>query len=118
MAAPNLLTVTAITGRTAYASLSTITGNVVLNASGSNSVYKINEISICNYSGSSISANVVVNRTGGPYYLAGTINVPANSTLVVLAKDTTIYLEEDDTIQANFSANNSAHISASYELMS
>ena len=118
MAAPNLLTVTSITGKTAYLPLTTVTGNVILNVAGSNSVYKVNEISICNYTSTAISANVVVNRAGGPYYLAGTINVPGNSTLVVLAKDTTIYLEEDDTIQANCSANSAAHIAASYELMS
>lgn len=118
MAAPNLLTVTSITGKTAYLGLSTVTGNVLLNAAASNTVYKINDISICNYSGSAVSANVIINRAGGPYYIAGTISVPAYSTLVVLAKDTTIYLEEGDTIQANCSANTSTHIVASYELMS
>lgn len=117
MAAPNLLTVANITGRTNYLALTTVTGNVILNAAASNSVYKINEISICNYGASAISANVVVNRTGGPFFLAGTMTVPPYSTLVVLAKDTTFYLEEGDTIQANCSANNTAHISASYELM-
>ncbi len=117
MAAPNLLGTTSVTGKTAYAALTTVTGNIVTNDSSSNTVDKINDIIICNYSSSAITANVMVNRSSTAYLLAGNISVPGYSTLVVLGKDTSIYLEEGDVLQANASANTTAHISAAYELM-
>jgi len=45
------------------------------------------------------------------------MSVPANSALMVIAKDTVIYMEEGDFLQANASAS-SAHLTASYEIIS
>ena len=70
-----------------------------------------------NYSGTIASANVVVNRGATVYYVGGTVAIPANSTLVLLAKDTSLYLEEGDVLQANVSANTSISMSAGYELI-
>lgn len=118
MAAPNLLTSTTVTGKTALATLSTVTANVITNGSSSNSVSKLNNIVLSNYSSSAVTANVMVNRSASVYYVGGTIAIPANSTLVLLGKDTSLYLEEGDVLQANVSANTSVSMSASYELMS
>jgi hypothetical protein len=52
------------------------------------------------------------------YYLGGNVSIPANSVLTLLAKDTSIYLEEGDVIQANVTANSAVTITASYELIS
>jgi len=117
MAAPNTLSLTNITLKTSLAVLSTVTSNIITNSSSSNTVDKVNDIIICNYSGSTITANVLINRSSVAYYVAGNISVPANSTLVVLGKDTAVYLEEGDVLQANVSANTSAHITAAYELI-
>lgn len=118
MAAPNLLGSYSVTGKTAYATLTTAMGNVIVNNTLSNTVAKVENVILANYSGSSVSANVVVNRSSTIYYLGGRITVPANSTLVLLGKDTSIYLEEGDYLQANVSANVSVNISAGYELIS
>jgi hypothetical protein len=117
MAAPNTLNLTTVTLKTSFAALTTVTGNIITNSTSSNTVDKINDVIVCNYSGSAITANVMVNRSSTAYYLAGNISVPAYSTLVVLGKDTAIYLEEGDVLQANVSANSAAHISAAYELI-
>ena len=117
MAAPNTLSLTSITLKTSLAALSTVTSNIITNSSSSNTVDKLNDVIICNYTGTNITANVMINRSTTAYYLAGNITVPANSTLVVLGKDTAVYLEEGDVLQANVSANSSAHISAAYELI-
>lgn len=117
MAAPNLLGTTTVTGKTALATLSTVTANIVTNSSSSGTVDKINTIMLSNYTSNSLTANVMVNRSS-MYYIAGSVSVPGNSTLAVLGKDTSIYLEEGDVLQANTSANNSMAISVSYELMS
>ena len=118
MAAPNLLASLSVTGKTAYAALTTVMSNVIVNSTSSNTAAKIENVILANYSGSSVSANVVVNRSSVIYYLGGTVTVPANSTLVLLGKDTSIYLEEGDYLLANTSANTSITISAGYELIS
>lgn len=116
MAAPNLLSTTTVTGKTSLVSLLTDTGNVITVAS--NTVVKLNSIILTNSTTGSQTANVTILRSSTSYYLAGTLVIPANSTLVLLGKDTATYLEENDVLQANASANASLTITASYELLS
>lgn len=118
MAAPNLLGTTAVTGKTALATLSTVTGNVLVNLADSSTVGKINTVMLSNYTNATVTANVSINRSSVNYTLAGNIGVPAFSTLALVGKDTPIYLEEGDTVQANVSANSSISMTVSYELMS
>jgi hypothetical protein len=117
MAAPNLLTSATVTGKTALLQLTTATGNVITNSSSSNTVVKLNDIVLSNYTASVVSANVMINRSATTYYIGGTVSIPSNSTLVLLGKDTSLYLEEGDVLQANVSANSSVSMSASYELI-
>ena len=117
MTAPNLLATTTVTGKTALTTLSTVMSNVITNTSSSGTVDKLNSIVLSNFSSSAVTANVVVNRSATGYYVGGNISIPANSTLVLLGKDTSLYLEEGDVLQANVSANSSVSMSASYELM-
>jgi hypothetical protein len=108
MAAPNIVNISTLTGKTTYVNLTTTGSTSVLsNASGSNRVYKINSLFVSNtdtanavnitvnyYDSSSVSAAT----TSGS--LAGTITVPAKSNLVILDKTTALYLEENDAIGA------------------
>ena len=105
-------------GNTTLATLATSTANVVTNSSGSNSVVKLNTVILSNYSGSAVTANVMMNRSSTIYYIGGTVSIPANSTLVLLAKDTTTYMIEGDVLQANASAGTSVSILCSYETLS
>jgi len=81
-------------------------------------VSKLNDIILTNYTGSNVTSNVLINRSSTTYYIGGNISVPPYSTLVLLGKDSSLYLEEGDVIQANVSANASVSMAASYELMS
>jgi dihydrodipicolinate reductase len=117
MAAPNIVNVTTIYGRTALAAVTTTLANIVTNDAGSGTVVKLNDVMVSNFSSAAITTNVVVGRGSSLYYLAGTMSVPANSALMVIAKDTVIYMEEGDYLQANASST-SAHITASYEIIS
>ena len=117
MAAPNLLTSTTVTGKTALSQLTTVTANVITNSSASGNVAKLNDVMLSNYTAGVVSANVMINRSATIYYVGGTVSIPANSTLVLLGKDTSLYLEEGDVLQANVSANTSVSMSASYELI-
>ena len=55
---------------------------------------------------------------GTAYAIASTVSVPADSTLVVLDKNTALYLEEDKSIGAVASAANDLVVVASYEEIS
>ena len=81
MSAPNLLASTTVTGKTALALLTTATANVLTNSSGSNTVVKVENIILSNYTAVVASANVIVNRSATSYYLGGSVSIPANSTL-------------------------------------
>ena len=116
MAAPNIVNLTTMTGKTAVAALTTSTANVI--TSGANTVGKLNNVIVSNYTSTSITANVMINRSSAIYYLGGNVVIPGNSSLVLLAKDTALYLEEGDVLQANANVTTSGTLIASYEIIS
>ena len=117
MAAPNLVNVSSILGKTMGANLGTTVTSDVLTCP-SNKVLKINSIIVSNIDGTN-SANVSVyfydDSATARYSIATTVAVPADSTLVVLGKDSPIYLEESDQIEAGASATNDLAMVISYE---
>jgi hypothetical protein len=116
MAAPNIVNVTSIYGRTTHVNLTTSSQSIVSNSASSNKVFKINTIIVANVDGSA-AADVTVNynNAGTTFAIASTVSVPADSTLVVLDKASAIYLEENDSIAALASANGDLVIHISYE---
>tara|TARA_B100000287_G_scaffold307863_1_gene291016 strand:+ start:632 stop:1000 length:369 start_codon:yes stop_codon:yes gene_type:complete len=117
MAAPNLVNVTTITGKTTGAALDTTTTTSLLaNGSSSGKVYKVNSIIVANVDGTN-SADVTVSWYNGSAdrHLAKTVAVPADTTLIVLGKNSPIYLEENHSIRGGASANSDLEIVISYE---
>ena len=117
MAAPNLVNVTSIYGKTLGAALNTNVNNAILaNAGGSNKLLKINSIIVANIDGTN-NCDVSVEFYNGStaYRLASTVMVPADSTLIVLGKDAPIYLEEGHSIRGGASAASDLEIIISYE---
>ncbi|NBQ98055.1 MAG: hypothetical protein EBU12_07525 [Microbacteriaceae bacterium] len=120
MAAPNIVAVTTITGKTIGAAVTTSLTAVLTNSSSSNKVFKINSIVAANIDGvnnADLTVSIYKNATTD-YYLASTISVPADTTLVVSSKDSSFYLEENDSIRALANANGDIHIIISYEEIS
>lgn len=131
MAAPNIVNVTTIYGKTTYYTPSGTTAVVLLtNASGSGKVLKINQIVAANVNGSSaVNATVSIYTNGGvaqgsapsggtAYPIASTIAVPALASLIVADKTTAIYLEEDRCISVTSGTASGITYSISYEEMS
>lgn len=119
MAAPNIVNVTTITGKTSVANVSTTAADIVTNSAASSKVFKINSLVISNINGSTgadITASVY--RSSIEYKVAHTITVPADAALVVISKDTVIYLEEGDSIRLTASANSYLQAVCSYEEIS
>ena len=124
MAAPNIVNVTTITGKSAVVSLTTTSATaVVSNAASSGKVFKINSLVVSNVDGAN-AADITVSYyseddTGGTATeIVSTISVPADATLVVIDKNTSIYLEEDRSIGATAGAANDLKVLVSYEEIS
>lgn len=119
MAAPNIVNVTTIRGNTAVQNVSTVATNIVANPAASNKVFKINTLLISNIDGvnsADITAEMV--RGGAGYDIVFTVAVPADASLVAISKDTSIYLEEGDSIRLTASANGDLQAICSYEEIS
>ena len=122
MAAPNLVNVTSITGKIDGHALTT---DAIDNANSSvitaaaDKLVKINSIIVANVDGTdSVDIDVAVNLSGDArFYLAKTVALPADSTLVVIGKDSPIYLEEGDELEARASAASDAELVVSYEIL-
>ena len=117
MAAPNIVNVTSIYGRTMGAALGTSANTGILTCA-SDKVLKINSIIVANVDGtnaSTVTVHFYDNSASARYNLAHTVTVPADSTLVVLGKDSPIYLEESDQIEAEAGEASDLEMIISYE---
>jgi hypothetical protein len=120
MAAPNIVNVATITGKTIGVAVGATATTIVTNASASGKVFKINTLTIANVDGTnSADITVEVLKNGATAYkVTNTVTVPADATLVAIAKDTSIYLEENDTLRATASAAGDLEAVCSYEEIS
>ena len=117
MAAPNVVNVSSILGKTVGAALGTTVTTNILTCSA-DKVLKINSILVANVDGSNAADATVSfydSSSTTDFRLAKQITVPAKSTLAVLGKDTPIYLEESDEIRAGANAAGDLEIIISYE---
>ena len=124
MAAPNIVNVATITGKTATVALSSTSATVlVTNAASSNKVFKINMIQVANVDGTNacdvtVDVHSADDGAGTAFSLVSTVSVPADASLVVLDKSTAVYLEEDMSITATAGTANDIAIVVSYEEIS
>ena len=128
MAAPNIVNVTTIYGKTTYLTPSGTSAVVLLpNAAASGKVLKINQIVAANVNGSaavnttvSLYSNGAVAQGSAPsggtaYPIVSTVSVPALASLIVTDKTTAIYLEEGTSISVTSGTASGITYSISYE---
>jgi hypothetical protein len=131
MAAPNIVNVTTIYGKTTYYTPGGTSAVVLLpNAAASGKVLKINQIVAANVNGSaavdttvSLYSNGAVAQGSAPaggtaYPIVSTISVPADASLIVTDKTTAIYLEEGTSISVTSGTASGITYSISYEEIS
>ena len=124
MAAPNIVNVTTITGKTTYVTPGTTSATTLLsNAASSNKVFKINQIVAANVNGTSAAdTTVTINSAaaggGTAYPIVSTVSVPADASLIVADKTTAIYLEEDKSIVVTSGTASAIAYTISYEEIS
>lgn len=124
MAAPNIVGVTSILGKTAVVDLTTTSATAVIsNAASSGKVFKVNSLYVSNVDGVN-PANITIgiysedDIGGTATEIVKTVAVPADATVVVIDKNSSIYLEEDKSIGATASAANDLKVVCSYEEIS
>lgn len=99
MANPNIVNVTDIRGKTSVLSVTTSASSIVTNSNSSNKIFKINSLVISNVDEDNHEITVDVFRSSTARRIAYQIVVPANASLVVISKDSGIYLEEGDDLR-------------------
>ena len=120
MTAPNIAGLSTVTGKVVGLALTTSAADLVANAASSNKVFKINSLIISNVDGTNTaSCEVILQKSGSnDFHLVKNIDVPAETTLIVVSKETQIYLEENDKIRASASAASDLQAICSYEEIS
>ena len=115
MANPNVVAVSSIYANTAV-DADVAASAVSLLTCGSNKLQKINSLVIANIDGTNAATiDVWVTRSSADYYIAKTISVPADATLVVIDKNMGLYLIESDVLKIQASAAGDLSATCSYE---
>ena len=127
MANPNIVAVATIKGESVGFNMAASVTTTLLTVSA-DVVLKVNRIQCANVDGTNAanldllvtkanftSAGVTNFDTSGSFYLAKTISVPADATLVVL--DTPIYLMEGDILKGGTAATGDLDLIVSYEVI-
>lgn len=124
MAAPNIVNVSTITGVTTFVSgISTLTPTIIIsNAAASNSVLKLNTVMAANRTSSSTSITLKIfdgaAGAGSSVSIGSSISVPSGSTLILIGKDSPIYIEENRSIGIIGVSTSAFDVIASYETIS
>ena len=127
MANPNIVSVSSIYGESVGWNLTATTTTTLMTVS-SNKLIKINRMTVANVDGLSAADVTVYVDTGvqtssggtvasgaADVYLAKTVSVPADATLVLV--DTPIYLRENDILKGGASAASDLDLFISYEVL-
>jgi hypothetical protein len=124
MAAPNIVNVATIIGKTSVVDLTTTDAtSIISNSSASGKVFKVNTLIVSNVDGTS-NADITINYYsaaslgGTATQICSTVTVPADSSLVVIDKTSFIYLEEDKSIGATAGSASDLKVVCSYEEIS
>jgi hypothetical protein len=124
MAAPNIVNVTSIIGKSAVVDLTTTNATLVVeNPAASNKVFKIESLVVSNVDGTN-AADITIsyysedNIGGTATQIVSTVSVPADASLIVIDRGTSIYLEEDRSIGATAGSANDLKVVVSYEEIS
>jgi hypothetical protein len=124
MAAPNIVNVTSIIGKTNVVDLTTTNATLVVeNAAASNKVLKINSLVVSNVDGTN-AADITIslysedNIGGTATQIVSTVSVPADASLIVIDKNSFIYLEEDKSIGATAGSASDLKVVCSFEEIS
>ena len=116
MANPNIVETTSVKGETVVLNSIPATATTLVENTTSNSIYKISTLIISNIDSSyPYDVSVLFVRNNVSYAIVNTVAIPQDTSLVVLSKDISIYLKENDKIQVLASSADVLQAICSYE---
>lgn len=119
MAAPNIVGVTTILGITTSQQLGTTVQTIVSNPANSGRVFKINLISAANESAATATVTLRYNDNaagaGSTISIANGIDLLTKTSLVIIDKASSFYLEENRSLTALSGTANAIDLIVSYE---
>jgi len=118
MAAPNIVNVTTILGKTDVQAIGVTATAITTNSAASGKVLKVGTLLISNITTSSADVTVDIYRSATAYRVVKSVSVSPGSTLNVITKNNPIYLEESDTLRLTASVASSLEGICSYEEIS
>lgn len=124
MANPNIASVTSILGNNSLVSLSTTNATAIINnAAASSKVFKVNSLVVSNTDGTlpyyvTVSVYSQDDIGGTAYPIVSTLNIPADSSVIIIDRNSGIYLKEDQSIGATAETASKLVVTASWEEIS
>jgi|TARA_E500000305_G_C3858800_1_gene159622 hypothetical protein len=118
MATPDIIDVATINGAMVAGAVSNSAHDII--DVTAEHTFKVNVLAISNVDGTNdatISVSVSADNGSNYYHLAKTVTVPADSTVYIISKDTSIYLDETDLLRVQASAANMLEYVCSYETL-
>ena len=116
MTAPNIVDVATILGISYVADLSTTLTTTLITGAAEN-VNKINLIRVTNVTDNDATCTIDSEVGGAHKKLCNELTVPANSSVDVIDKNASFYLQETDLIRGGASAASTLEVTISYEKM-
>lgn len=116
MANPNLLEITSILASSVQVTASTTASTMITCPTGS--LYKVVSIYCANKTTGTQSVTIIHNNGSTDYYIADEIDIPPDSTLQLVDKNTPLYVTESEIIKCLASAASSIDVNLYYEAMS
>lgn len=114
MAAPNIVNVANITGKTAVMAVTTTATALISNSGSSGKVLKVSQLLVTNINGTTnATITVDIYRSSTAYRIAYLMTVPAGATLDVISNR--LYMEEGDSLRLTASSNSYLEAVGVYE---
>jgi hypothetical protein len=104
MANPNVFNGTTLYGNVAGLAVGTSYANAVQNPASSGSLYKVKSLIVTNACNATLSVTLQLNQAGTNTNISANVGIPSAASVVLLAKDTEVYLLENNSLQINASA--------------
>ena len=124
MANPNILGSTSVIGNNSLTSLSTTSAtSIINNGSGSGKIFRVTSLIVANVDGEA-AYPVTLNHYsaaalgGTAYAIVSTLNIPADSSVIIIDKSNTIFIKEDQSIGATADTADKLVVTASWEEIS
>jgi hypothetical protein len=117
MAAPNLVAITSVYGKTTSTTVGTAATVLVSNPASSNKSYKVNAIYIANVDNTNASkVSIDFYRSSTSIRLVDRMSVNPGDTLVAISRDSAVYLEEGDSLRCYSDIVGITHVVVTYEI--